>query len=443
MNASAWGLACAALLAAALLAPVPPARGESEGYLYAYDESGVAWAYGTVVDSISVTGNKNTKTFAIVREMETHTGGVLDSRALRRDIRFLSDLSPFATVTVRADSLSPGHSALRLAVVERSNLFLKSILPFANYNFENGITYGVRWSDKNFRARLEELTFTFKRNQKDDEDVSFSWFAPWVGLHHVSLGGRAAYYNRGDLPGAISVLERSELAASVGLPLTASRIEFSQLQGSLALDKTRNGAIDQPTTNQVSITPTLGYRFDSRDSPLRPTSGQTFLVSAGTTLPLSGGRNAYHRARNQVRIFHSITDRVVLALLSDAVYQFGDFPDYSTVKLGGETLRGYPDSRFSGFHRWFQSAEWRYNYLPRRVFRVPVVHEFDAGLSLIAFVDGGIVWTNRSDFDFNRFHGTTGVGLRFYSPLRDVARLDFGFSATGEARFEFGTGVRF
>ena len=408
------------------------------------DVSGVSGAYGTVVDSVTVTGNKRTKTFVILREMQTQPGDVLDAKAIRRDLHYLSDLSPFAEVDFKADSIGPGRTALRIHVIERSGLFLKSILPFVKYNFESGLEYGVRWRDKNFRGRLQQVSLSYTRNEQQDESISLGWSSPWVGWRHIGVGGRVRYFNRGDSPRTISVLENLGLSGFVALPLTKSRIRFSQLQGSLSFDKTRNGAIDLATTKELTISPQIGYRFDSRDSRIKPETGQTFFAGIGQSIPIDDGRGPYYRFQNRVRLFFGVSRKSVIAMQSNFFYQFGDFPEYSTVGMGGaRTLRGYPDDRFTGFHRWFGALEWRYMYLPRKVFAFPVVKQVDVGLAFVAFIDGGIVWRDSSEFELDRLHGTSGCGIRLYSPLRDVLRLDFGFSANGDARFHAGTGIRF
>ncbi|MFQ5511998.1 MAG: BamA/TamA family outer membrane protein [Candidatus Krumholzibacteriia bacterium] len=408
------------------------------------DDSGVAHAYGTVVDSIVVAGNKNTKSHVLLREMETRPGDVLDREIFRRDLRFITDLSPFATVVARADSVAPGHSALRILVTERSNLFIKSILPFAKFDFEKGLTYGVRWRDKNFRGRLEQLNFKYTRNEQDDEDISLSWTVPWLGWRHISVGGRMSFFDRGDTPPEFTVHENIGLSGFVALPLTESRIHFSQARFILALDKRRLDGGDDGIVREVTLSPQVGYRFDSRDSPLRPETGVVTDLAMGARLPLDGDSDTLYNLRNESKIFLRVSPRSVIGLLSNFFYQFGNVPEFADVKLGGAaSLRGHPDARFSGLHRWFQTAEWRYLYLPKRVFRLPLVKQFDVSLVFVTFVDGGIVWDHASEFDPKNFHGTGGVGIRFYSPLRDVVRFDFGSNTRGDARFHFETGVRF
>ena len=414
------------------------------------DEARVSWAYGTVVDSVTVSGNKNTKTYVILREMETQPGEVLDRATLRRDVHYLRDMTPFASVEARADSLARGHCALRIEVRERSQILIRAILPQVKYDFERGFTYGVRWNDKSFRGRLEDVTVSYMRNEQEDDAVSLSWSTPWVGWKHLSVGVGAAYFNRGDPPGEISVLERIGLSSYIGIPLTESRISFSQLLFALNFDKSRtggeetNGETVDTGGKEISVSPLVGYRFDSRDSSLRPTTGHLFSASVRATYPFDDGRNVYYRFAGEARQFVGLGEKTVLGFLSHVDYQFGDFPSYSYIRLGGSgSLRGHPLNRFKGYHRWFSSVEWRRQLVPQTVFSFPIIHEFDVGMGLVTFVDSGIVWYGSDDFRLDTFHGTAGVGLDIFSPIQDIIRLEYGFNLHGEQRFQAATGIRF
>jgi outer membrane protein insertion porin family len=408
------------------------------------DDSAFAWAYGSIVDSVTVTGNKNTRDHAILREMETQPGNVLNKEDLHRDIHFIQGLSSLSEVLVRAEELSPGHVALRISVRERAQILLKAILPYLKYDFETGVTYGIRWSDKNFRGRLENLSFIYTRNERNDDNVSFGWSAPWIGWKHWSVGMGVAFYSRGDDPVEPELLERLGLRAYVGIPLTESRKTFSQLLLSGSLNKSRTGSAFDPVDKERSVSPAIGYRYDTRNSQLIPTEGGSYGFTVSSTYALDGERNPYYRFINDLRYFLAVAEKSTIALYSNLNYQFGDYPEYSVVRIGGSgSLRGEPNGRFKGAHRWIGTVEWRYLFLPRVVFAVPIINEFDVGLGLVTFMDTGIVWNGSDDFGVNNLHGTAGLGVRFYSPIRDVVRLDFGFNARGDYRFHLATGIRF
>ncbi|UCH82844.1 MAG: BamA/TamA family outer membrane protein [Candidatus Latescibacterota bacterium] len=408
------------------------------------DDSRLAWAYGTIVDSITVSGNEGTRAHAVLREMETQPGNVLEEHVIKRDIRFVGDMSPFASVVFSADSLGPGHCAVRIVVEERDEFFLRLILPFLKYDFETGFTYGVRWSDHNFRGRLESVGMTVTQNQRGDENLSLGWSAGWLGWKHIGVGAALSYYHRGDEPAELALVERTGVNSWIAFPLTESRIKFSQITFNVIVDKSLSGGRELEYEKTLSLSPQVGYRFDSRDSHVFPIQGGSFFTAVRATYALDNGRDTHYRFWNRIRHFRHVHKNGVLALLSDLQYQFGDFPDYSVIRLGGpRSLRGHPHGRFEGFHRWFGTIEWRFKFLPRKVLYFPLIKAFDIGFAAVTFIDSGITWYDDESFTINNLHGTAGLGLRFYSPIRDALRFDFGFNGRGDYQFHFGTGIRF
>jgi outer membrane protein assembly factor BamA len=417
----------------------------TNGIAATVDNGSISWAYGWAVDSITVAGNQKTKTFAILREMETRPGDVLTEQAIERDSRYLSDLGLFANIKITADSLDVGHCALRIQVIERSVLFIKTIVPILNYNFDTkGIEYGIKWDDRNFRGRKENLGISFKIDAQDNTTVSFGWSAPWLGWRHIGVGAGVSYFLRSDTLESISTLRRYGVATSLAYPLTSSRISLAQIVSRLSIDRRWIGIWGKDEDDQVYISPLLGLLLDSRNSRLKPTAGRYFFVSVLMTRSITGDKQLYYQLNNDVRFFRELANKQVLGLQSNLLYQFGDFPNYSSVSIGGpSTVRGYTDGKFRGFHRWYQSAEWRYALLPKKIFRLPIVKFVDFGVHLVAFLDGGIVWRDETEFQLKRFHSGAGLGLRLYSPYQDVVRLDLGFNRHGDVVPYFKLGIRF
>ncbi|MCZ6767602.1 MAG: BamA/TamA family outer membrane protein [bacterium] len=408
------------------------------------EQPDISWAYGTIVDSVTVSGNRNTKGYVILREMQTQPGAVLNQKDFERDIRFITDLSPIQTAIARIDSAGAGHVIIRLTVTERSAILVGSILPLVKYNFETGLNYGVRWQEANFRGRLENLTFVYFRNERDDNDVSFGWGAPWIGWNHISVGVGTRYFERGRVPDQRGVLESFGVQGFLALPLTESRARFAQIVGSLNYNRERLGSKGNPTENEITLSPAMSFRYDSRDSRVRPNRGSTVFVAQRVSYPLVSERRPYYLFRNEIRTFVGVGPKNVIAFLSNLTYQFGDFPEFNLFGMGGPgSLRGYPSRRFVGWHRWFGTVEWRHTLIPTHVFSLPVIKTFDIGLGLTMFMDSGIVWEGAYNFSLDRLHGTTGLGIRLYNPIRDVLRMDVGFTADGDVRFSFASGVRF
>jgi len=403
------------------------------------------WAYGMVVDTISVTGNVKTKSFALLRELESREGTQLNRVALARDHRYLTDMSSVATVVIAVYPRREGHCGLVLHVTERPMLLLKLVYPIVEYNFNNQrFRFGLKINDRNFRRRLESFSIGYTHNSVGDDNASASWTTDWIGWKHVGVGVWASYFRRGTVGLETSVLEQWRAAPALSLPLTESRIAFARVIGGLTLAENRRGKVDSALEDEVLISPSLGFAYDTRDSPLKPNSGGLFYLDLQSNRILTGNGSTYYLLRNDLRLFRNPLKWTVLALHSNFLYQFGEYPEYIRFGLGGAgNLRGYGNGEFVGNHLWTQSLEVRLSPFPTWIFSVPYAKYVDVGVMAVAFVDGGIVWSNESDFDPNRWRVGYGVGLRVFSPFQDAVRVDLGFNPDGEAVFYFGTGMRF
>jgi outer membrane protein assembly factor BamA len=410
-----------------------------------FEADSFVWAYGMVIDSISVSGNVKTHSIALLRVMESRVGTRLEKTKLARDHRYLTDMSSVATVSVDVYPVREGHCGLALKVVERPVVFLKLVYPIVEYDFNNErFRFGLRVNDRNFRRRLESFSLGYTRNSVGDDNAGIGWTTDWIGWSHIGLGAWVSYFHRGDVHEKLTIVEQSRVSTAASLPLTDSRIAFSRLIGGLMFAKNRLTAIGQPNEEEVLISPSLGFAYDTRDSPLRPTSGGQFFIDVQSTRVLNGNGSTYYLLRNDIRLFRELFPSTVLAANSNLAYQYGRFPHYIRFGMGGSgTVRGLGDGRFEGNHRWIQSLEFRITPFPTWVFSVPYAKIVDVTLSGVLFVDGGIVWDAEREFDTSRWHSGYGVGIRIFSPFQDVVRIDVGFNQAGAAVFYFSTGNRF
>ncbi|HEX6790707.1 MAG TPA: hypothetical protein VF247_05290, partial [Candidatus Krumholzibacteria bacterium] len=132
-----------------------------------FDAAAYQWAQGRTIDTVLVYGNTRVKSIAILREMESRAGGMLDAMALDRDQRFLGDLSPFATVDVHVEPIGEDRCIIHVVVTERTSLLLKLIYPVLDYDFNTErITYGLKWNDRNFRKHLESFSVDALRDTR-------------------------------------------------------------------------------------------------------------------------------------------------------------------------------------------------------------------------------------------------------------------------------------
>lgn len=435
----------AAILAVTILLATPQASATPDSAALSVEAEDFQWAQGRVIDSIHVAGNTETHSFAILREMESRVGHRLDPEAVARDERYLTDLSSFARVTITVAPRGVDRCILRVNVTERPVLLVKLIYPILEYDFNSErLRYGAKWKDRNFRKRLESFTLDATRNSVKTDNAAVSWSSPWIGDKHIGVGTRLSYYHRNETPDDRTIVEQTRFSTGVSLPLTESRIAFAEIIANLSLERNRLTAVDEPSDIERIVTPLLGFRFDRRDSRIRPTGGYYVFLAGQTSRVVSGEGSTYHRVTNDVRYFRSLNELTVLGLYSNLSYQYGRYPEYVRFGLGGSgTLRGYSDGVFRGAHRWIQTAEIRFSPLPQWFFRLPFVGLVDVAVSLVGFVDGGIAWDNDSEFIADNYRGGFGYGIRVYSPFQDVVRFDLGFNRRGSIHPYFSTGIRF
>jgi outer membrane protein assembly factor BamA len=204
------------------------------------------------------------------------------------------------------------------------------------------------------------------------------------------------------------------------------------------------GEDDTAAEGEDLLSPSLGFRYDGRDGTVKPRRGGYFYVNVTANRVISGQGSNYYRVDNDIRFFHSLERRAVLGLRSLASLQLGEYPDYIRFGLGGpSTLRGYERTDFRSAQRWVQSLELRLLPWAKHIYRLPFLGPTDFQLGLVTFVDSGIGWSARSEFDLDNFHSGFGAGLRLFSPIQDVIRVDFGFSLHGDYRPYFSTGINF
>jgi outer membrane protein assembly factor BamA len=157
-----------------------------------------------------------------------------------------------------------------------------------------------------------------------------------------------------------------------------------------------------------------------------------------------GEADAYYRLDNDMRWFHPLDEISVLAMRSALTIQFEDYPDYIRLGIGGPgTIRGFERSDFRSAHRWIQTLELRMQPWPKLLYKLPIIGMTDFQFGLAVFVDTGIGWTHQDEFKLDNFHGGFGMGVRLFSPIQDVLRLDVGYSSEGRVRPYFSTGINF
>jgi outer membrane protein assembly factor BamA len=407
--------------------------------------------YGTIVDTIIVSGNTRTKRVTIIREMATKQGRPLVEDLIRRDTSYLRGLGYFSELDIHADRTARGGCRITVTIAERPDLFMKYPYPVVNYDFTAGVSYGFRWRIKNFRGYGEHLSISVLKRRDRDHGGGISWNVPWVGGRRLRFDAHLYTFRRLEEPESEDfVKERNGGRIAVGIPITESLVRqvwispvvsFERRESRISLGNDVGSAADYYRQNFLATGLVLSY--DSRDNIIAPFRGVFSRCSAVRYTAVHGLEQNYIVYRGKSCIYLPLGPLGSLIHAVDVDVREGDVPSSLEMELGGSgSLRGYSRSG-KGTAKLVQSLQLRRRVTGPHVFNIPHIGKFDVTVNVTAFVDNGALSRSISDFDESRFHTTGGFGIEIISPVQDIIRFETAFDGEGNALFSMVSGTRF
>ncbi len=408
--------------------------------------------FGEIVDSIIVEGNTHTERITIVREMVTRQGEPLEESLIQRDISFIRGMGFFSDVDISAESVSAGRCRITVHIAERPGLFMRFPYPVVNYDFEKGVSYGVRWRIKNFRGLGEELRLIALKRRDREHGGDIAWRVPWLMGKRLRMNLNLFGYRRLDESETDDYIkERVGTGAYFGVPLSSSLLRQLWLGTTISVEGrdsrlscTRDGVTTSELYRQNLLALGLELIYDSRDNRISPWSG---FYSRFRTIRFT---SIY--GLDQQYIFYYTTQNYYLALESVGTIIFslqadvreGDLPSFFEMGIGGAgDLRGYPDNDRKGRAKVLGAVQLRRNIYGPRVFNIPWIGKFDIALNGVAFIDSGALMDCIREMTDSRYDVTGGFGVEVISPIQDIVRIEIASDGEGYYAFYFTSGVRF
>jgi outer membrane protein insertion porin family len=196
--------------------------------------------------------------------------------------------------------------------------------------------------------------------------------------------------------------------------------------------------VDRFGSHNITLTTTVGWSRDSRDSTVYPTTGVYQHASAEIAVP--PGDLKFARASYQAQRYFALSPTYTLMLNSDfgAATGYGGqpVPFYKDFYAGGiGSVRGFKDNTIGpkvvsnvgtdyeqtdavgGTRRILGSAEI--------FFPFPGMKEKDRSLRLSVFADAGTVWGVGNGFALGDFRASTGMAMSWISPIGPL-KFSFG-----------------
>ena len=411
------------------------------------------------IEELRITGNKKTKDYVVLREMEQKPGDVYNSKTLYRDLLRIYDLQIFEMEGALPFQTDPGSDfgkvIVTIPVKEKKTGELSIGL---GYSSRQRLVGQAKLSENNFRGRAQVANVSWSQSGSRGSSYEVGFFEPWLDKKHTSLG--VNLYNKLIFRFTSSVFGTSGNVVDdyderrKGGSLTLSRPFGRTNRGFLTLRTESVATTVEDSVAALSIinqdaavtSGTTRFTNDTRDSQLDPFVGtyNSYALEVGKA-DFENMNHAFTKYSIDLRRYFSKGGprreldekrrRLAVRLMAGSLS--GNVPFFEQYFLGGaETLRGFREDRFWGRNMFLASAEYRF----------PLAQN----LTGVAFVDYGDAWDSADKFininlgdnlvqhkDFSPSAGY-GIGIRVQTPIGPL-RLDYGFGTEGSrAHFSIG-----
>lgn len=383
------------------------------------------------INRVKIIGNIRTDEDVIRRELRFFEGDAYNAARLKESEQRIKNLGFFKDVKIRKDpATTPDQLDIVIEVEEDRT---GEISLGAGFSTSDGPLLDVRFAEKNFRGRGQDLGVGFTLAKKRNEfDVSFT--EPYFLNRELAAGidlfrvGQKKYQN--------AAFDQKIYGVSFRLRYRLADYLYQSLSYTLRQDDVDN--ID-PNSSRIlleqkgkSNTSVIAQDivYDRRDSMIDPSDG--YLVGFGNDLAGLGGNIRYFKARIYGAYYYPIADDMVFSLNARVGFMTGIGQKIRVVDrytLGGDSLRGFELSGvgprdttrgdpLGGLRYYAVTAE--------TTFPLGLPNEF--GVKAAAFVDAGSLWytgdPSNEVVDKPGLRASIGVGLRWRSPLGPL-KVDF------------------
>ncbi len=410
------------------------------------------------ITEIFVTGNRVTKPYVILREMETKPGAILQADKLKEDLRKIYNLGYFTDLKpLFLPGKTPYSQALGIDVTEKSS--------FGSFQFGgsySGVGGGYLFSNLNWEnlggtgqtvMLTAQLNISAGTTGNKANTYQIKYYNPWMWDERKSFSFKSWLRNgsvENFLLSNASLSSRDEqsfgIEVGVGIPLNyQTRIEqFIKYENVT----TTSNSISSPTQRTYTI---QSYKvigsYDTRDYMFNPQEGVYYTLGIERAYPFYNHSINFTRYDLELRNFFRVIDQQVFA--TRLVFGYLESPalDDATLfsreyyRLGGATtVRGYDELNPFAYGSQQVILSLEYRFLFTDAFQIILFA--DAGYASNFVKDDGARTPEPVGF-MGRFKIGKGIGTRLTIPVLGAIRLDFGMDEKENSRIHLNMGGTF
>ncbi|MFC1770659.1 outer membrane protein assembly factor [Candidatus Margulisiibacteriota bacterium] len=388
-----------------------------------------------IITEITITGNRRTQDYVILREMETKPGMIWNEEQIREDLRKVFNLNFFENIQpeLLPDTKNNTYK-LRINLMERPTNAAFTFGGGYSPTMGSSLFSDLYWDNLFGSGQMIMLKGQFGRATT----YQVKYHNPWMWDERKSLTLRT-WLTDGEI-GSVNpmqqgnILFRNERRKGVDVALGWP---FSyELRTRHKLSYETVTLLDVDKAYKVHSY-TFGISYDSRDVWFNPSKGDFYTFSVEKGFKLTNDSLDLTRYDLGLRKFIPTFQKQTIGLRLDFGYITSPEIDDQDIfrsqwyYVGGSTtVRGYDDQYPFAYGSKQILANIEYRFLFNDMFQA------------VLFVDAGYASSGKI-LDASKFRIGKGVGVRINIPGLGPLRLDYGIDDLGTGRIHFNLGHAF
>ena len=381
------------------------------------------------VDRIIIEGNFRTQDDVIRRQMKLLEGGIYSKEDLQNSINRIKRLGYFSNVSYELKRKLNNSDKVDLYISVTEQKTGEVSIGLAHSNSSGGaVTAGI--SQNNVLGTGNTLDANISSSDAVEE-VSFYFKNPHINNagHSISYGLTNRTVNASDLDTSDYTLDELGFSFGYGVPLAENSSIFAEMKLSSIDLKCGSSLklydeVNQCNSNDdLDLTTSFSYSEDTLNDFYFPTDGVRSTLKSTIGLPIADFN--YYLIEGSVRGYKPVLDNKIFKYSSrfktGTGYAGDELPFYKRFYEGGSSsVRGFDfNSLGTKYSTTNKPKGGEISWISSVGLGIPAstIGIDNPNMRVSAFVDGGLIGENQSDFDLAEFRASTGLALYWLTPV--------------------------
>jgi len=381
------------------------------------------------IDRINIEGNFSTQDDVIRRQMKLLEGGIYSKEDLQNSINRIKRLGYFSNVSYELKRKLNNSDKVDLYISVTEQKTGEVSIGLAHSNSSGGaVTAGI--SQNNVLGTGNTLDANISSSDAVEE-VSFYFKNPHINNagHSISYGLTNRTVNASDLDTSDYTLDELGFSFGYGVPLAENSSIFAEMKLSSIDLKCGSSLklydeVNQCNSNDdLDLTTSFSYSEDTLNDFYFPTDGVRSSLKSTIGLPIADFN--YYLIEGSVRGYKPVLDNKIFKYSSrfktGTGYAGDELPFYKRFYEGGSSsVRGFDfNSLGTKYSTTNKPKGGEISWISSVGLGIPAstIGIDNSNMRVSAFVDGGLIGENQSDFDLAEFRASTGLALYWLTPI--------------------------